>query len=98
MREIKDYFELSKDSIKEFKEEIKRIEKELINLTDEDEIEELKEQIKDETKELKGHIKEMNEEKTKIENIKNDKNHSLKKLVIGYVNSTVHGDDWKDKI
>ena len=105
-REVKENFELGKGYIKDCKVEIERIEKEIIELKDkklkltdedeieelEDEIEELKELLKEEKVELKGHIKDTTKEKTKIENIKNDKNHALKKLVIKYVNNTVHGD------
>ena len=105
-REVKENFELGKGYIKDCKVEIERIEKEIIELKDkklkltdedeieelEDEIEELKELLKEEKVELKGHIKDTTKEKTKIENIKNDKNHVLKKLVIKYVNNTVHGD------
>ena len=98
-REVKENFELGKGYIKDCKVEIERIEKEIIELkdkklklTDEDEIEEFKDLLKEEKVELKGHIKDINKEKTKFENIKNDKNHALKKLVIKYVNNTVHGD------
>ena len=105
-REVKENFEFGKGYIKDCKVEIERIEKEIIELKDkklkltdedeieelEDEIEELKELLKEEKVELKGHIKDTTKEKTKIENIKNDKNHALKKLVIKYVNNTVHGD------
>ena len=105
-REVKENFELGKGYIKDCKVEIERIEKEIIELKDkklkltdedeieelDDEIEELKELLKEEKVELKGHIKDTTKEKTKIENIKNDKNHALKKLVIKYVNNTVHGD------
>ena len=105
-REVKENFELGKGYIKDCKVEIERIEKEIIELkdkklklTDEDEIEEIDDEIeefkdllKEEKVELKGHIKDTTKEKTKIENIKNDKNHVLKKLVIKYVNNTVHGD------
>ena len=111
-RVVKKSFELERKEGKKCKLEVERIEKEIIELkdkklklTDEDEIEELESEIEDEKDtlkeekvELKGHIKDTTKEKTKIENIKNDKNHALKKLVIDYVNSTVHGDDWKDKI
>ena len=102
-REVKENFELGKGYIKDCKVEIERIEKEIIELKDkklkltdedeieelEDEIEELKELLKEEKVELKGHIKDTTKEKTKIENIKNDKNHALKKSVIKYVNFTV---------
>ena len=105
-REVKENFELGKGYIKDCKVEIERIEKEIIELKDkklkltdedeieelEDEIEELKELLKEEKVELKGHIKDTTKEKTKIENIKNDKNHALKKSVIKYVNDTVHRD------
>ena len=105
-REVKENFELDRNYAKKCKVEIERIEKEIIELKDkklkltdedeieelEDEIEELKELLKEEKVELKGHIKDTTKEKTKIENIKNDKNHALKKLVIKYVNNTVHGD------
>ena len=105
-REVKENFELGKGYIKDCKVEIERIENEIIKLTDkklkltdedeieeiDDEIEEFKDLLKEEKVELKGHIKDTTKEKTKIENIKNDKNHVLKKLVIKYVNNTVHGD------
>ena len=110
-REVKENFELGKGYIKDCKVEIERIEKEIIELkdkklklTDEDEIEEIDDEIeefkdllKEEKVELKGHIKDMTKEKTKLDNIKSDKNHSLKKFVIDYVNSEVHGDGWKRK-
>ena len=105
-REVKENFELDRNYAKKCKVEIERIEKEIIELKDkklkltdedeieelEDEIEELKELLKEEKVELKGHIKDTTKEKTKIENIKNDKNHALKKSVIKYVNDTVHRD------
>ena len=104
-REIKHNFELGKGFIKDCKVEIERIENEIIKLKDkklkltdedeiegiDDEIEEFKDLLKEEKVELKGHIKDMTKEKTKLDNIKNDKNHVLKKLVIKYVNSEVHG-------
>ncbi len=104
-REVKENFEIGKGYIKDSKVEIERIENEIIKLkdkklklTDEDEIEEIDDEIeefkdllKEEKVELKGHIKDMTKEKTKLDNIKNDKNHVLKKLVIKYVNSEVHG-------
>ena len=73
-------------------------------LTDEDEIEELEDELeeledeiehqkdtllKDEKRELKGYMKEMTKLKTKLDDIKSDKNHALKKSVIKYVNFTV---------
>ena len=105
-RKVKKEFELERREGKKCKLEVERIEKEIIELkdkklklTDEDEIEEIDDEIeefkdllKEEKVELKGHIKDTTKEKTKIENIKNDKNHALKKLVIKYVNNTVHGD------
>ena len=105
-RKVKKEFELERREGKKCKLEVERIEKEIIELkdkklklTDEDEIEEIDDEIeefkdllKEEKVELKGHIKDMTKEKTKLDNIKNDKNHALKKSVIKYVNDTVHRD------
>ena len=76
-------------------------------LTDEDEIEELEDELeeledelehqkdtllKDEKVEMKGYLKEMTKLKTKLDDIKSDKNHALKKSVIKYVNYTVENE------
>ena len=98
LQQIKDNIEGLKDEIKDCKEEIKKIEKSLKDLTDEDEIEDQKDEIDGEKDTIKLRTEEINAEQSDFDTIKNDKNHALKKLVIDYVNSTVHGDDWKDKI
>ena len=106
-REIKHNFELGKGFIKDCKVEIERIENEIIKLKDkklkltdedeiegiDDEIEEFKDLLKEEKVELKDYIKEMTKLKTKLDNIKSDKKHALKKSIINYVNNIVHQED-----
>ena len=55
----------------------------------EDEIENQKDTLKEEKDEVKNYLKEMTKLKTKLDDIKSDKNHALKKSVIKYVNFTV---------
>ena len=55
----------------------------------EDEIENQKDTIKEEKDEMKDYLKEMTKLKTKLDNIKSDNKHALKKCVIDYVNYTV---------
>ena len=104
-RVVKERFELERKEGKKCKLEVERIEKEIIELkdkklklTDEDEIEELKSEIEDEKdtiddykETIKQRIKDIKPYQSDFDSIKNDKNHALKKLVIKYVNSEVHG-------
>ena len=106
-REVKENFELGKGYIKDCKVEIERIEKEIIELKDkksklkdedeidelEDEIENQKDTLKEEKDEVKNYLKEMTKLKTKLDNIKSDKKHALKKSIINYVNNIVHQED-----
>ena len=105
-RVVKKSFELERREGKKCKLEVERIEKEIIELkdkklklTDEDEIDELEDEIenqkdtlKEEKDEVKNYLKEMTKLKTKLDDIKSDKNHALKKSVIKYVNYTVENE------
>ena len=42
---------------------------------------------------MKNYLKEMTKLKTKLDNIKSDKKHALKKSIINYVNNIVHQED-----
>ena len=90
--------------VERIEKEIIELKDKKLKLTDEDEIEELEDEIeeledeiehqkdtllKDEKVEMKGYLKEMTKLKTKLDDIKSDKNHALKKSVIKYVNYTV---------
>ena len=59
----------------------------------EDEIENQKDTLKEEKDEVKNYLKEMTKLKTKLDNIKSDKKHALKKSIINYVNNIVHQED-----
>ena len=71
--------------------EIDELEDEITEL--EDEIEHQKDTIKEEKDEVKDYLKEMTKLKTKLDNIKSDKKHALKKSIINYVNNIVHQED-----
>ena len=106
-RVVKERFELERKEGKKCKLEVERIENEIIELKDkklklkdedeitelEDEIENQKDTIKEEKDEMKDYLKEMTKLKTKLDNIKSDKKHALKKSVINYVNNIVHQED-----
>ena len=106
-RVVKKSFELERKEGKKCKLEVERIEKEIIELKDkksklkdedeidelEDEIENQKDTLKEEKDEVKNYLKEMTKLKTKLDNIKSDKKHALKKSIINYVNNIVHQED-----
>ena len=106
-RKVKKEFELERREGKKCKLEVERIEKEIIELKDkksklkdedeidelEDEIENQKDTLKEEKDEVKNYLKEMTKLKTKLDNIKSDKKHALKKSIINYVNNIVHQED-----
>ena len=94
--------------VERIEKEIIELKDKKLKLTDEDEIEELEDEIeeledeiehqkdtllKDEKVEMKGYLKEMTKLKTKLDNIKSDKKHALKKSIINYVNNIVHQED-----
>ena len=103
----KGYIKDCKVEIERIEKEIIELKDKKSKLTDEDEIDELEDEIteledeiehqKDEIKyewkvEMKDYLKEMTKLKTKLDDIKSDKNHALKKSVIKYVNYTVENE------
>ena len=91
--ELKDKKLKLKDKKSKLKDEdeIDELEDEIDEL--EDEIENQKDTLKEEKDEVKDYLKEMTKLKTKLDNIKSDKKHALKKSVINYVNNIVNQED-----